>query len=100
MAAREAYQDPRTGQRIKPGTRLGDEYQVRSLPMVKRRLYQAGARLAMVLNKAFVPQASLSLIPKPRRQLVASSTSRATTRLGLGQVAVRHDLDRDPKGAE
>jgi hypothetical protein len=51
LAAREAYQDPATGQRVKPGTKLADEYQARSLPVAKRRLYQAGARLAWVLNE-------------------------------------------------
>ncbi len=53
LAARAAYQDPATGQRIKPGTKLGDDYQARSLPVAKRRLYQAGARLARVLNEVF-----------------------------------------------
>jgi hypothetical protein len=48
--AREAYRDPVTGERIKPGARLGDGYQAANLPVVKRRLYQAGVRLAMVLN--------------------------------------------------
>jgi S1/P1 Nuclease len=51
LAARQAYQDPATGQRIKPGAKLGDEYQARSLPVAKRRLYQAGVRLAWVLNE-------------------------------------------------
>jgi hypothetical protein len=53
LAAREAYQDPATGYRIKPGTKLGDAYQAKSLPVVRRRLCQAGVRLAMVLNEAF-----------------------------------------------
>ncbi len=53
LAARDAYQDPATGQRIKPGTKLADSYQVRGLPVVKRRLYQAGVRPAMVLNEVF-----------------------------------------------
>jgi hypothetical protein len=53
LAAREAYQDPRTGQRIKPGTKLADDYQARSLPVAKRRLYEAGVRLAWVLNGVF-----------------------------------------------
>jgi nuclease S1 len=53
LAAREAYVDPATGQRMKPGAKLGDAYQAKSLPMAKRRLYQAGARLAIVLNEAF-----------------------------------------------
>jgi hypothetical protein len=51
LAAREAYQDPKTGQRIKPGAELGDAYQARGLPVAKRRLYQAGVRLATVLNE-------------------------------------------------
>jgi hypothetical protein len=40
---------------MKPGAKLGDEYQSRSLPVAKRRLYEAGVRLAMVLNEA-VPE--------------------------------------------
>src|SRR5262249_36900874 len=42
LAARQAYQDPGTGQRIKPGTKLGDAYQDANLPVVRWRLYQAG----------------------------------------------------------
>jgi hypothetical protein len=53
LAAREAYQDPATGNRIKSGTKLGDAYQQKSLPVVRRRLCQAGVRLARVLNEAF-----------------------------------------------
>ncbi len=53
LAAREAYQDPATGQRIKPGAKLGDAYYERSLPVAKRRLYQAGVRLAIVLNEVY-----------------------------------------------
>jgi hypothetical protein len=53
MAARQAYQDPRTGQRIRPGTKLGDAYQAANLPVVRRRLYQGGIRLAVVLNEVW-----------------------------------------------
>jgi nuclease S1 len=53
LAARQAYQDPATGRRIKSGTRLGDAYQEAGLPVAKRRLYQAGMRLAMLLNEVF-----------------------------------------------
>ena len=53
LAARAAYQDPATGRRIQPGASLGDAYQERSLPVVKQRLYQAGVRLAGVLNDVF-----------------------------------------------
>jgi hypothetical protein len=42
-----------TGQRLKPGTKLADVYQAKSLPVVRRRLCQAGFRLAMVLNEEF-----------------------------------------------
>jgi len=53
VAARQAYQDPGTGRRIKPGTKRGDAYQEANLPVVRRRLYLAGVRLAMVLNETF-----------------------------------------------
>lgn len=53
LAAREAYQDPAAGQRLKLGTKLTDVYREKSLPVVRRRLSQAGVRLAMVLNEAF-----------------------------------------------
>jgi hypothetical protein len=39
--------------RIKPGTKLADAYQEANLPVVRRRLYQAGIRLAMVLNEVW-----------------------------------------------
>jgi hypothetical protein len=53
LAAREAYRVPGTNKRIRPGERLGEEYQRRNLPVVRTRLYQAGMRLALVLNAAF-----------------------------------------------
>lgn len=53
LAARAAYQVPETGMRIKPGQKLADAYQEVNLPIVRRRLYQAGVRLALVLNEAF-----------------------------------------------
>jgi hypothetical protein len=55
LAAWAAYVMPETGALIKPGRRLGDEYQTENLPVVKRRLYQAGVRLAMVLNEVCPP---------------------------------------------
>ncbi len=36
-----------------PGGRLGDDDRARSLAVAKRRLYQAGVRLAMRLNEVF-----------------------------------------------
>ena len=53
LAARQAYQVPGTGKRIKSGQKLGDAYLEANLPVVRQRLYQAGVRLAMVLNEAF-----------------------------------------------
>jgi hypothetical protein len=53
LAAREAYKDPATGQKIKSGTKLADSYQAANLPVARGRLYQGGVRLAMVLNEVF-----------------------------------------------
>jgi hypothetical protein len=53
LAARAAYVVPQTGGRIKPGQKLGALYLDEQLPVVRHRLYQAGARLAMVLNECF-----------------------------------------------
>jgi hypothetical protein len=44
---------PQTGGRIKPGQKLGALYFDEQLPVVRHRLYQAGVRLAMVLNECF-----------------------------------------------
>jgi len=38
------------------GVKLGDLYQERSLPVAKRRLYQAGVRLAWALDDALRPE--------------------------------------------
>jgi nuclease S1 len=51
LAARQAYQVPGTGTRMKSGQKLGDAYLNANLPVVRRRLYQGGIRLAMVLNE-------------------------------------------------
>jgi hypothetical protein len=51
--ARAAYIIPGTDQRIKSGQKLSREYFDAQLPVVRRRLCQAGLRLAMVLNEAF-----------------------------------------------
>jgi hypothetical protein len=56
LVAREVYQDPATGQRMKPGARLGEVYHAQGLAVVKRRLYQSGIRLAWVLNEAFAEE--------------------------------------------
>ena len=53
LAARQAYVNPATGQRIKPGTMLGLDYHNRNIPLVKERMYLAGIRLAKVLNDCF-----------------------------------------------
>jgi S1/P1 Nuclease len=53
LAAREAYVDPATGQRIKSGAKLGLDYHNKNIPVVKERMYRAGIRLAKVLNECF-----------------------------------------------
>ncbi len=53
LAARAAYVVPGTDARIKPGQKLSREYFDKHLPVVRRRLCQAGLRLAMVLNEAW-----------------------------------------------
>jgi hypothetical protein len=53
LAARGAYVMPETGALIKPGRKLGDEYQAANLPVVRRRLFEGGVRLAMVLNEVW-----------------------------------------------
>lgn len=53
QAAKTAYTDPATGRIIKSGTKLGESYQARNLPVARRRLYQGGVRLARVLNEVF-----------------------------------------------
>ena len=54
VAALQAYQVPETGKRLKSGQKLSDAYLDANLPVVRRRLYQASVRLAMVLNQMFV----------------------------------------------
>jgi hypothetical protein len=53
LAARAAYNVPETGQRLKPGKKLGDAYVNANMPVVRQRLYRAGVRLATVLNEVF-----------------------------------------------
>jgi hypothetical protein len=53
VAARLAYRLPGTMERLKSGQKLSDAYLDANLPVVRRRLYQAGVRLAMVLNDPF-----------------------------------------------
>ena len=53
LAARQAYQVPETGKRLKPGQKLGGAYVDANLHVVRQRLYRAGVRLARVLNEAF-----------------------------------------------
>jgi hypothetical protein len=52
VAARKAYLIPGTEERIESGQKLGKEYYDKHVPVVRRRLCQAGLRLAMVLNEA------------------------------------------------
>jgi nuclease S1 len=53
LAARQGYQVPETGNRLKSGQKLADAYLDANLPVARRRLYQASVRLAMVLNQVF-----------------------------------------------
>ncbi len=53
ILAKAAYQVPDTGKRLKSGQMLGDLYLNTHLPVVRKRLYQAGLRLALVLNQTF-----------------------------------------------
>jgi nuclease S1 len=53
VAAKQAYQMPGCDRLIKSGDKLRNEYLDANLPTVRRRLYQAGLRLALVLNDAF-----------------------------------------------
>jgi hypothetical protein len=53
LAAKDAYKDAASGRKIKAGTKLGESYQATNLPVARQRLYQAGVRLAMVLNEIF-----------------------------------------------
>jgi hypothetical protein len=49
LAARKAYLDGS----IKPGAKLGQDYQDMALPIARQRLAQSATRLAMVLNEVF-----------------------------------------------
>ena len=44
---------PTSGQKIKKGHKLADAYHSANLPIARQRLYQAGVRLAKVLNDVF-----------------------------------------------
>jgi S1/P1 Nuclease len=44
---------PETGEGIKSGQKLSDVYVNANLPVMRRRLYLAGVRIANVLNDAF-----------------------------------------------
>jgi nuclease S1 len=56
MAARQAHLDPMTGGWILPGAALGEAYDATNLSLVECRLYQAGIRLAWVLNRTLRPE--------------------------------------------
>lgn len=56
LSARQAYLDPATGWWIGPGALLGEAYTEVNLPLATRRLYQAGVRLAFVLNESLGPK--------------------------------------------
>ncbi len=53
LAAREAYKVPESGRRLKSGQKLSQTYVDANVATLRRRLYLAGARLALVLNEIF-----------------------------------------------
>jgi hypothetical protein len=53
LAVRQAYEVPEAGVLFKSGQKLGNAYLTAYLSVVRRRIYQLGVRLAMVLNEAF-----------------------------------------------
>ncbi len=91
LAARAAYVVPGTDARIKPGQKLAREYYDAHLPVVQRRLCQAGLRLAMVLNEVWPKKRpveserplmglSLSLSNSRRLAIAASNGTRPVSR--------------------
>ena len=58
QAAKKAYEDPKTGRTLRPGSKLGDEYQAANLPVARKRLAQSAVRLARVLNEALGSEGS------------------------------------------
>jgi hypothetical protein len=40
-------------QRIRPGAKLGDAYEEKSLPVIRERLYRTAIGLAIVLKECF-----------------------------------------------
>jgi hypothetical protein len=99
LVSRAAYVDPSTGQRLKPGAKLGDVYQQRSLPVVKDRLYRAGARLAMVLNEALGPEGDATSStpvkePELRLELLRRVKADQDARFALIEWQKQRDADR------
>jgi hypothetical protein len=54
-AARGAYHDPMADRDLRKGAKLSEAYLAANLPVARRRLAQAGVRLAAVLNQALDP---------------------------------------------
>ncbi len=63
-AARKAYRHPSSGDQIRTGARLGQEYQDANVEVAVRRLAQAGYRLSDVLNECLSPERKPA-IPAP-----------------------------------
>ena len=53
-SAKKAYLQPDSDEFLRSGSKLGEAYQQIHLPVARRRVAQAGLRLARVLNEAFV----------------------------------------------
>ena len=52
-SAKKAYLQPDSDEFLRSGSKLGEAYQQIHLPVARRRVAQAGLRLARVLNEAF-----------------------------------------------
>jgi hypothetical protein len=51
--AKRAYGNGSTGQPLKAGAKLGEDYHAFALPIIRERLAQSGSRLAWILNDTF-----------------------------------------------
>ncbi len=61
LAARQAYQVPETGMRLKSGQKLGDAYLQANLPVVRRRLYRGSVRIWRWFSMRLFPSTNLQV---------------------------------------
>ncbi len=99
-AARRAYNVPETGNRVKPGQKLGDAYVAANLPVARRRLYQASVRLAMPFNEAFPELATLKFTePFPIDVSLRPSRPEPPNALHDGDAVCCLDVEKEPGDA-